>query len=190
MRATIAMTTPGDIKFTVTSTRVWSTSPSPSCLGETNRPLTTSGKDDHDGGLKLWLGHTRVAQLVASWHPGYEQMGREWENEEKMKKRRIWRENEEMEREWGNGMREWRKGDRFTLNISSFSLYFLPLYPFPISKVVKFCRKMLITALLSRMSQKTYHKRYEKIILGRIRIEEAQQVVGAWGTHKWQDRAL
>ena len=74
MRATNAMTTPGDIKFTLTSR---STSPSPSCLGETNRPSTTFGQDDHDGGLKLLFGHTRVAQLVASWHPGCEQMERE-----------------------------------------------------------------------------------------------------------------
>ena len=54
---------------------------------------------------------------------------------------RKWRENEEME--------------RFTLYISLFSLYFLPLYPFPISKIATFCRKMLNMALLSRMSQKT-----------------------------------
>ena len=35
-----------------------------------------------------------------------------------------------MEREWGNG-------ERFILYISSISLYFLPLYPFPISKASK-----------------------------------------------------
>ena len=160
-----------------------STSPSPSCLGETNRPLTTSGKDDHDGGLKLWLGHTRVAQLVASWHPGYEQMEREWENEEEME--REWENEEEMEREWENGerMRKWREsgnGDRFTLYISSFSLYFLPLYPFLISKIVSFYRKMLNTVLLSRMSQKTYYMRHEKMILGWFRCEKAPQVVRAW----------
>ena len=40
-----------------------------------------------------------------------------------------------MEREWGNG-------ERFTLYISSFSLHFLPLYSFPISKMVSFCRKI------------------------------------------------
>ena len=45
------------------------------------------------------------------------QIEREWENEEKM------------EREWGNG-------ERFTLYISSFSLYFLPLYPFPIYPIL------------------------------------------------------
>ena len=39
---------------------------------------------------------------------------------------------------------------------------------------------MLNTALLSRMSQETLHTRYEKIILGRIRFEEAPQVVLAW----------
>ena len=60
---------------------------------------------------------------------------------------------------WENGeiIRKWRgNGERITLHllIYSVSLYFLPLYPFPISKIVSFCRKMLITALLSRMSQK------------------------------------
>ena len=101
-------------------------------------------------------------------------MEREWGNRKRMRKwrewMRKWRENEEMEREIGNG-------ERFTLYISSFSLYFLPLYPFPLSKIVSFCRKMLKTALLLRMSQKTYHTRYEKIILGRIRCEKSPQVV-------------
>ena len=69
---------------------------------------------------------------------------------------RKWRENEEMER--GN---------------------FIPLYPFPASKIVSFCRKMLNTALLSQMSKKTYHTLYEKIIPGRIRSEKGPQVVGA-----------
>ena len=49
---------------------------------------------------------------------------------------------------------EWGKGETFTLYISSFSLYFLPLYQFHISKNVSFCCKMLNTALLLRMSQK------------------------------------
>ena len=103
---------------------------------------------------------TRVAQLVAAWQPGCKKMEREWKNEK------------EMEREWGNG-------ERFTLKISSFSVYFLPLYPFPISKIVTFCRKMLYTALLSRMSQKTLHTRYKKIILGLICNEEGPQFVRA-----------
>ena len=54
-------------------------------------------------------------------------------------------------------MRKWREneeGERFTLYISTFSLSCLPLYPFPISKFVTFCRKMLNSAFLSRMSQK------------------------------------
>ena len=55
---------------------------------------------------------------------------------------RKWKENEEMGRERGNG-------ERFTLYISSFYIYFLPLYPFPISKNVTFCGKMLYMALLS-----------------------------------------
>ena len=44
---------------------------------------------------------------------------------------------------------------------------------------------MLNTALLSQMSQKTYHTRYEKIILDRIRCEKALQVLRAClGTQK------
>ena len=39
-------------------------------------------------------------------------------------------------------------------------------------------------ALLSRILQKHYHTRYEKIILGRIRCEKAPQVVRAWGNVK------
>ena len=56
---------------------------------------------------------------------------RKWRGNEKMK--RKWRENEEIEREWENG-------GRFVLYISSFSFYFLPLYSFPISKMVS-CHK-------------------------------------------------
>ena len=57
------------------------------------------------------------------------------------------------------------------LFISSLSINFL---------YQNFCHKMLNTALLSRMSQKTEHMRYEKIILDQIRCEEALQVVPAW----------
>ena len=38
---------------------------------------------------------------------------------------------------------------------------------------------MLNTAFLSQMSQNTEHTRYEEIILGRIRCDEAPQVVPA-----------
>ena len=38
---------------------------------------------------------------------------------------------------------------------------------------------MLNTTLLLSLYQKTYHMRYEKIILGRIRCEKASQVVRA-----------
>ena len=61
---------------------------------------------------------------------------RKWRDNEKMK--RTWRENEEMEK----------------YSLSIFFHNFLSLYPFPASKIVSFCRKMLNTALLSRMSQK------------------------------------
>ena len=68
-------------------------------------------------------------------------------------------------------MRKWRK---------IHSLHFLPLYPFSLSKIVSVCRKMLNTAILSRMLQKTGHTRYEKIVLGRVRCEKGPQVVPAW----------
>ena len=77
-------------------------------------------------------------------HQGYatrcNRFARKWKENEEMK--RKWRENEEMER-------------FFTLYISSFSPYFISLYPFPISNFVTFCRKMLDIALLSPLSQKT-----------------------------------
>ena len=66
-------------------------------------------------------------------------------NGERMRK---WWENEEMEREWGNE-------ERLTFCISSFSIHFFPLSPFPTSKFVTFYCKMLNTALLSQMSQKS-----------------------------------
>ena len=37
------------------------------------------------------------------------------------------------------------------------------------------------------MSQKAYHMRYEKIILGRIRCEKAPQVVRAWSQKCWKN---
>jgi len=68
-----------------------------------------------------------------------------------------WRGNREriMKRR-GNGermMKWWGNGERFTLYISSFSLNLLPLCSFPISKFVRFWRKMLNTTLLLRMSE-------------------------------------
>ena len=62
-------------------------------------------------------------------------------NEERMRK---WRGNgEEMEREWGNEEemeRKWGNGERLTLYISSFSLYFLPLSPFPPSLSISYIK--------------------------------------------------
>ena len=73
-------------------------------------------------------------------------------------------------------MRKWRE-------IHSQDFLILCLFPPSLSisyiKIVTFCRKMLNTALLSRMSQKTYHMLYEKLNLGRIRCERAPQVVQA-----------
>ena len=80
---------------------------------------------------------------------------RKWRENEKMKRKR--RECEEVERKWRgneemkieNRMRKWR--DICSLNFPIFSL-------FPPSLSIsynKHCHKMLITALLSRMSQKT-----------------------------------
>ena len=60
-------------------------------------------------------------RYVAALQPGCEEMEREWGNEE------------EMERKWGNG-------ERLTLYISSFSLYFLPLSPFPPSLSISYIK--------------------------------------------------
>ena len=87
--------------------------------------------------------------------------------------RRKWRENEEMERDWLSTFPH-------SLSISSLFLHFLPLFPFPTSKCITFCCKMLNTALLSRMSQRSQHTRYEEMILGRTCCEEAPQFVPAW----------
>ena len=98
------------------------------------------------------------------------QAARKWRENEEM--RRKWRENEEMERDWLSTFPH-------SLSISSLFLHFLPLFPFPTSKCITFCCKMLNTALLSRMSQKSQHTRYEEIILGRTCCEEAPQFVPA-----------
>ena len=60
---------------------------------------------------KLWQPCSRAAR---KWKEN-EEMKRKWREHEEMKG--MWRENEEMERS--------------TLHISSFSLYFPPLYPYP-----------------------------------------------------------
>ena len=112
--------------------------------------------------LLLIVREGRAAQVVSACQPGCEKMERECENVD------------EIEREWGNGR-------RFTLYIFSFYLYFLPLYPFLITEIVSFCRKMLnMTLFVANVTKKTYHTRYEKISLGRIRCESALQVVPAW----------
>ena len=94
-----------------------------------------------------WLPKLNVGAIqgvTPRWSLG---AGLRW-NGERMRK---WRENEEMKRKW----RENEEIERLPFYISSFSLHFLPLSPFPTSKFVTFCRKMLNTALLSRMSQKS-----------------------------------
>ena len=92
---------------------------------------------------------------------------RKWRENEKMK--RKWRENEEMERKW----KENEEMERDSLStfphflfISSLSIHFL------YKKLSHFFRKTLHTALLSRMSQKTYHTCCAKMILGRIRCKK------------------
>ena len=82
-------------------------------------------------------------------------------------------------RKWGgNGeiMRKWR--EIHSLNFLIF-LLFPPSLSISYIKNCLFCRKMLNMALLSRMSQKTYHTRNEKIIMGQIRCEKAAQVLMA-----------
>ena len=100
----------------------------------------------------------RAARIVAALQPGCEEMKREWGNEEETG--RKWRENEEMRRKWRENEemeRDWLSTFPHSLSISSLFLHFLPLFPFPTSKCVTFCCKMLNTALLSRMSQKSQH---------------------------------
>ena len=91
---------------------------------------------------KTWLILTRVAQIVAAWQPGCEEMEREWGNEE------------EMERKWGNG-------ERLTLYISSFSLYFLPLSPFPPSLSISYIKMHHI--LLQNVKYSTFVANVTKI---------------------------
>ena len=90
---------------------------------------------------------------------------RKWRENEKMK--RKWRDNEEMERKRGNG-------ERFTLYMSSFSLYFPPLCLFPSCHILSQSDKY-DTFVANVTKNLTYG--YEKIILSRIRCEEAPQVV-------------
>ena len=130
--------------------------------------------------------HARAARIVAALQPGCEEMKREWGNEEETE--RKWRENEEMRRKWRENEemeRDWLSTFPHSLSISSLFLHFLPLFPFPTSKCITFCCKMLNTALLSRMSQKSQHTRYEEIILGRTCCEEAPQFVPTW-LQLWQ----
>ena len=97
------------------------------------------------------------------WQPG-RQATRKWKENEKMK--RKWRENEEMEkklreneereRKWRENeemKRKWRENEEMERDSLSTFSHFLPLYPFPIPKIFSFCREMLNTALLLRMSQ-------------------------------------
>ena len=116
---------------------------------------------------------SEAVQCIAGLHESLQpcsRAARKWRENEEM--RRKWRENEEMERDWLSTFPH-------SLSISSLFLHFLPLFPFPTSKCITFCCKMLNTALLSRMSQKSQHTRYEEIILGRTCCEEAPQFVPA-----------
>ena len=103
------------------------------------------------------------------WQP-CSRAARKWRENEEV--RRKLRENDKMERDWLSTFPH-------SLSISSLFLHFLPLFPFPTSKCITFCCKMLNTALLSPMSQKSQHTRYEEIILGRTCCEEAPQFVPA-----------
>ena len=62
-----------------------------------------------------------------------EEMKRKWRENEEMK--RKWRENKEMEKKWSEN------GEMERDLLSTSSLYFLPLYPFPISKLSHFVAK-------------------------------------------------
>ena len=84
---------------------------------------------------------------------------REWRENEKIK--RKWKYNEEIERKWGEN----EEMERDSLSI-------FPLYP-----LSEFVAKCYTRHLCRECHKKTYHTRYEKIILGRIRCKKAPQVV-------------
>ena len=81
--------------------------------------------------------------------------------------KRKWRENEEMKR------------DSLSTYISSFSLYFLPLYPFPIIKKCHILSQNVKYGTFDANVTKQLNIRFEKIIPGRIGCKEASQVVPA-----------
>ena len=69
-----------------------------------------------------------------------------------------------MEREWGNEEemeRKWGNGERLTLYISSFSLYFLPLSPFPPSLSISYIKMRHI--LLQNVKYGTFVANVTKI---------------------------
>ena len=70
-------------------------------------------------------------------------------------------------------MRKWREIHSLDFLIFSF---FHPSLSISYIKIVIFCRKMSTTDFC-RECHKKLNMRYEKIILGRIRCEEAPQVV-------------
>ena len=80
--------------------------------------------------VEEWGKEGRLIDPLELWS----QAARKWRDNEEMK--RKWRENEEMESEWLSPFPH-------SLSISSLSLHFLILSPFPTSKFVTFCRKML-----------------------------------------------
>ena len=77
-------------------------------------------------------------------------------------------------------MRKWGENEEVEKDSVSTFPHFLFISFLSIISYFSFCRKMLNMALLSRITQKTYHTRYENIILGRIRWEKAPQVVRAY----------
>ena len=101
-------------------------------------------------GRVLWL--SRVAQLVAAW-----------------------------QRESGGRMRKWRgHGERMRKWRNIHSLYFLIISSLSSISCIKNClilSQNVKYGTFLRVSPKTWHMRYEKIILG---CEKAPQVVWAW----------
>ena len=103
------------------------------------------------------LSPTRSHQLNAGlhnlWQPG-SRAAKKWRENEKMKG--------ELEKAEGNGerMRKWREYEEIVKDSLSTFPHFLFISPLPIhflSKIFRFCRKMLNRTLLSRMSQRTQH---------------------------------
>ena len=101
--------------------------------------------------------------------------------------KRKWRENEKMKRKWrenGEMGKKWRENEDMERDSLSSFPHFLFISPTLTIPYIKNCcilpQNVKYDTFVANVTKKTYHTRYEKISLGRIRCESALQVVPAW----------